>query len=132
VQPDVSVIVVTWNGRQHLDTCLEKRRRTTSTCRRRRFSWTTGSTDGTVEYVRSRFPWVRLVRLDENHGFAGGNNIGVREAQGRFVAVSHNDTSADSGWLHALLSGIDEPGRVALATSLIVYMHDPDTIDSGR
>jgi GT2 family glycosyltransferase len=130
VPPEVSVIIVTWNGRQHLDTCLS------GVAAQRDVSVETvvvdnGSTDGTAEYVRSRYPWVKLVALTENLGFAGGNNVGVREAAGRFVAFLNNDTSADPGWLSALLTGVDEAHGVALVTSRIVYMHDPDTIDSA-
>lgn len=130
MQPDVSVVVVTWNGRQHLDTCLA------SIEAQRGVAIETilvdnGSTDGTSDYVRERFPWVRLVSLSENRGFAGGNNAGAREAAGRFVAFLNNDTSADPDWLRALLSGIDEPGGFVLVASRIVYMHDPTIIDSA-
>jgi GT2 family glycosyltransferase len=130
VQPDVSVVIVTWNGRQHLDACLasiEAQRGVATEA----ILVDNASTDGTSDYVRARFPWVRLVSLAENRGFAGGNNAGVREAAGRFVAFLNNDTSADPGWLGALLSGIDEPGGFALVTSRIVYMHDPNIIDSA-
>jgi GT2 family glycosyltransferase len=130
VQPDVSVVIVTWNGLQHLDTCLasvQAQRGVTAET----IVVDNGSTDGTADYVRSRFPWVRLVRLPENHGFAGGNNAGVREATGRFVAFLNNDTCADAGWLRALLSGVDEADGFALVTSRIVYMHDPNIIDSA-
>ena len=130
MQPDVSVVIVTWNGRPHLDTCLP------SVEAQRDVGVETivvdnGSTDGTADYVRSRYPWVKLVPLTANLGFAGGNNAGVREARGRFVAFLNNDTSADPLWLRALLSGIDEANGFALMTSRIVYMHDPDVIDSA-
>jgi GT2 family glycosyltransferase len=130
VQPDVSVVIVTWNGRQHLDTCLP------SVEAQRDVGVETivvdnGSTDGTADHVRSRYPWVKLVPLTANRGFAGGNNAGVREARGRFVAFLNNDTSADPGWLRAMLSGIDDANGFALVTSRIVYMHDPDIIDSA-
>jgi GT2 family glycosyltransferase len=130
VQPDVSVVIVTWNGRPHLDTCLQ------SVEAQRDVGVETivvdnGSTDGTADYVRARYPWVKLVPLTANLGFAGGNNAGVREARGRFVAFLNNDTSADPLWLRALLSGMDEANGFALVTSRIVYMHDPDVIDSA-
>ena len=130
MQPDVSIVIVTWNGRQHLDTCL------TSVLAQRDVAIETilvdnGSTDGSADYVRARFPSVRLVTLPENRGFAGGNNAGVREARGRFVAFLNNDTAAEPDWVRALLSGIDEPGRFVLVTSRIVYMHDPNIIDSA-
>jgi GT2 family glycosyltransferase len=130
VQPDVSVVIVSWNGRHHLDTCLS------SVAAQRDVNIETivvdnGSTDGTVGYLRERFPWVKLVTLAENRGFAGGNNAGARAASGRFLAFLNNDTAADADWLRALLSGIDEPTRFVLVTSRIVYMHDPDVIDSA-
>lgn len=89
------------------------------------------STDDTVAFVRERYPWVRVVALDENRGFAGGNNAGVREARGGYVALLNNDTRADPGWLRALLEGIDEGGGFLLTTSRIVYMHDPSVVDSA-
>jgi GT2 family glycosyltransferase len=128
--PDVSIVIVTWNGRRHLDACLE------AVAAQRGVSAETilvdnASTDGTVDHVRERFPWVRLVALPENRGFAGGNNAGVREARGRFVALLNNDTVPQPGWLQALLGGVSEPDGFLLATSLIVYMHDPGVIDSA-
>ena len=130
MQPDVSIVIVSWNGRQHLDTCFAgvEAQRDVSV---ETILVDNGSTDGTVEYVRARYPSVRLVPLAENRGFAGGNNAGVREARGRFVAFLNNDTAADPGWLRALLSGVDEANGFALVTSRIVYMHDPNIVDSA-
>jgi GT2 family glycosyltransferase len=130
VSAEISVVIVTWNGRQHLDACL------LALAGQRGVSFETilvdnGSHDGTVEYVHDRFPWVRLVALPKNLGFAGGNNAGAREARGQYVAFLNNDTIPAAGWLQALRRGIDEPAGFALTTSRIVYMHDPDVIDSA-
>lgn len=128
--PDVSIIVVTWNGRRYLDDCLG------AIASQEGVSSETilvdnASTDGTAEYVRATFPWVRIVSLPDNRGFAGGNNAGAREAAGSLLAFLNNDTRADPGWLRALRAGIDTDARFALVTSRIVYMHDPDTLDSA-
>lgn len=128
--PEVSIVIVTWDGRQHLEACL------TAVAAQRDVDAETilvdnASTDGTSEYVQARFPWVRIVALDRNHGFAGGNNAGARQARGRYLAFLNNDTVADPGWLRALRSGLDEPGGIALATSRVVYMHDPAIVDSA-
>jgi GT2 family glycosyltransferase len=130
VQPDVSIVIVSWNGRQHLEACLTGVAAQTGVASET-ILVDNGSTDGTAEFVRERFPWVRLVQVPENLGFAGGNNVGVRHAQGRYVALLNNDTSADPGWLRTLLSGVDESAGYVLATSRIVYMHDPEVIDSA-
>jgi GT2 family glycosyltransferase len=127
---DVSIIITTWNGRQHLDACL------TSVAAQQGVSAETivvdnGSTDGTAAFVARAFPWVRLVALPDNLGFAGGNNVGALEARGRYLAFLNNDTVADPGWLQALLSGVDESAGFMLTTSRILYMHDPSVIDSA-
>ena len=128
--PDVSVVIVTWNGREHLDACLP------AVAAQQGVSVETivvdnGSTDGTVDHVRARYPWVHLVPLAGNRGFAAGTNAGAREARGRFVALLNNDTVAEPGWLQALVAGVSESDGFLLTTSLIVYMDDPDVIDSA-
>jgi GT2 family glycosyltransferase len=128
--PDVSVIVLTWNGRHHLTGCLEALEAQQGV-RAETILVDNGSTDGTVDFVRDRFPGVRVVALSENLGFAGGNNQGARVALAPRLAFLNNDTIADPGWLRALVGGIDERNGFALATSRIVYMHDPDVIDSA-
>jgi GT2 family glycosyltransferase len=121
---------VSWNGIGHLEACLS------AVAAQDDVSFETvlvdnGSTDDTITFVRERFPWVRLLALPENRGFAGGNNAGVRESRGRYVALLNNDTVANPDWLRTLLDGVDEPAGFALVTSRVVYMHDPDVIDSA-
>lgn len=127
IAPDVSIVIVNWNGRRFLDACLAavaaQEGVTAET-----ILVDNGSTDGSAEFVAERHPWVRLVRLNENHGFAGGNNAGVRHARGRFIALLNNDTVADPNWLKTLMTAADDE---VLLTSRIVYMHDRSVIDSA-
>ena len=126
----VSVVIVTWNGRRHLDACLTAVGATTDVPSET-ILVDNGSTDGTADYVRERFPWVRVIALPENRGFTGGNNAGAREARGRYLAFLNNDTIVEIGWLAALLRSLDEANGFALASARIVYMHDPTRIDSA-
>jgi len=62
--PEVSVVIVTWNGRQYLDACLQ------AVAAQRGVAAETilvdnASTDGTVSFVREQYPWVRVVALGE-------------------------------------------------------------------
>jgi GT2 family glycosyltransferase len=128
--PEVSVIVVSWNGRHHLEACLP------AVAAQQDVSFEmivvdNGSSDGTVDSVRAHFPDVRVVSVPDNRGFAGGNNLGARHARGRFLAFLNNDTVADARWLRALLDGVDHAAGFVLTTARIVYMHDPDVIDSA-
>jgi GT2 family glycosyltransferase len=129
-RPEVSIVIVTWNGRRHLEACL------TAVAAQRGIDAETilvdnASTDGTVDFVRARFPWVRVVALGINRGFAGGNNAGAREARASVLAFLNNDTIAAPDWLSRLIGALDLTRRVALATSRIVYMHPAGVIDSA-
>jgi GT2 family glycosyltransferase len=130
LDPKVSVVIVSWNGRRYLDACLRATEGQVGV-RAEIILVDNGSTDGTAEFVRSTFPQVRVVRLDQNRGFAGGNNAGAHEARGEFLALLNNDTVPEPGWLVALLGAIDQRAGIALVTSRIVYMHDPGVVDSA-
>jgi len=82
--PDVSVVVVTWNALPFIEQCLESVRG------REVVVVDNGSTDGTVAFVRERFPEVRLIE-QENKGMGGGNNAGMRAADGRYFFLLNSD-----------------------------------------
>jgi N-acetylglucosaminyl-diphospho-decaprenol L-rhamnosyltransferase len=82
--PDVSVVVVTWNALPWLEQCLESVRG------RDIVVVDHGSTDGTVDFVRERFPEARLIQ-QENKGMGGGNNAGMRAANGRYFFLLNSD-----------------------------------------
>ena len=83
-QPDVTVIAVTWNALPWVEQCLESVRG------RDTIVVDNGSTDGTLELVRERFPEVRIVE-QENRGMGGGNNAGMRLAEGRWFFLLNSD-----------------------------------------
>jgi GT2 family glycosyltransferase len=58
-----------------------------------------GSSDGSAALVRAEFPSVRLIALEENIGFAAGNNAGLREASGRLLLLLNTDTEVPQGAL---------------------------------
>jgi GT2 family glycosyltransferase len=82
--PDFAAVVVTYNGLPHVERTLE------SVDGHETVVVDHGSTDGTLELVRERFPQVRLVE-QENLGLAAGWNRGVRETSSPFVLVLNSD-----------------------------------------
>lgn len=74
----VSVVVVTFDAGRWLEDCLGSLRRSSMPVRVEVVD--NGSTDGTVESIRSSFPEVRLTRMERNLGFSKANNVGIRRA----------------------------------------------------
>jgi N-acetylglucosaminyl-diphospho-decaprenol L-rhamnosyltransferase len=84
---DASVIVVTWNARDHVARCLEAVGKGSDEV----IVVDNASTDGTAEMVAERFPHVQVLRLPENRGFGAGNNEGMRIAAGRYFILLNSD-----------------------------------------
>ena len=98
---EFSVIVLNWNGREHLGTCFGALAAQTF----RDFETIfvdNGSSDNSIEYMRREFPWVRVVVLENNRGFSGGNAAGVAIAEGRAIVLLNNDTRPEPDWLEML------------------------------
>jgi GT2 family glycosyltransferase len=132
----VTVAILSWNGRQHLETCLEA----LAAQQDPRVPWEilvldNGSTDGTAAWMRERWGGDRRVRLIEspvNLGFCGGNNRLAREAEGDALALLNNDTRPEPGWLGSLVETLaSAPPDVAAVSGKIVDWKG-ERLDFGR
>lgn len=104
---DVSVVVVTWNALPWLERCLE------SVQGNEVVVVDHGSSDGTVELVRERFPSVRLIE-QENRGMGGGNNAGMRVAGDRYFFLLNSDAWVVGDGLERLVAFADEHPEAAV------------------
>ena len=109
--PKVSVIIVNYNGRHLLGELFESLARQTRPADEV-IMVDNASTDGSAEYVRQRFPLVKVIEALTNTGFAEGNNIGVASAQGDYVALSNSDTVLDERWLAELMQVLEADDRI--------------------
>jgi GT2 family glycosyltransferase len=82
------------------------------------------SADGSLDLLARDFPWVRTIANPTNDGFAGGNNVALREVATPFVALLNDDAYPSADWLRRLLEALQQPGaeRVAAVSSKIVFL----------
>jgi GT2 family glycosyltransferase len=99
----VSIIILTWNGLDYTRRCLETLRGRTAFPDYEVVVVDNGSTDGTVEYLRS-LPWLRLLENGSNLGFVRGNNRGMAESVGDsdFVLLNNDTEIIQPDWLSRL------------------------------
>ncbi len=79
------------------------------------------SSDDSVEMVKKEFPWVRVIKNKENLGFAVGNNIGIRNAQGQYIMLMNSDAELrNTHPLTVLLDYLDAHHDVAVVSPKVI------------
>ncbi len=108
--PDVSVIIVSWNVRDRLADCLDSLRLDelrASGLNVEVIVVDSGSSDGSAEMVKARFPMARLLQQTDNIGFSAGNNIGLKAAAGRALFLLNPDTLVHGDALAQMVGYLD-------------------------
>lgn len=82
--PLVSIIIVNYNGKYHLEKCLASLMKINYK-NYEIILVDNNSTDTSVEYVKNTYPKITIIKLNDNYGFAEPNNIGAKNAKGEFL-----------------------------------------------
>ncbi len=122
----ISVIIVNYNGRRFLEELFDSLARQTRQADEV-ILVDNASADGSAPYVQEHFPWVRVVALPTNVGFAEGNNVGAEHARGEYIALLNSDTVVDAHWLAELAQALDADAHVGAAVSKI-YLAATDSV----
>ncbi len=131
VEPLVSVIVVNWNGEAYLAEGIDSLLAQTYP-RVEIIVVDNASIDGSVRLLTERYGGkIRLIVMEANLGFTGGNNAGFAVAKGDYLLLLNNDAVADPGWAAALVREAESEPRVGMCASKIVSYDDPTVIDSA-
>ena len=125
-----SVIVLNWNGREHLAECLDSLKAQTVDSLEV-LVVDNGSTDGSAEFIESHYgDLVTLIRSPENIGFAAGNNLAIARAQGRYIALLNNDTQTDPRWLEHSGAALERSPGAGMCAAKILNHGQRDIIDN--
>ena len=129
ILPFCSIVVLNWNGREHLEECFSS----LSEINYPKGSYEVimvdnGSSDDSIDFVKKKFPWVRILALDKNYGFAEGNNRGMKEAKGDYILVLGNDLKVDKNFLVELVKPMLQDDKIAVCGSKILDYKNPKMI----
>lgn len=126
----VSILIPSWNGRAHLETCLSalaEGHRPGVECETLVFD--NGSSDGTVPWLEQHHPEVRVVSSPHNVGFAGAMNRLAAAASGQWLALLNNDTRPRPEWLGELVDALAASGPQVAAVSGLILDWDGGRLD---
>ncbi len=122
---NASIVIPNWNGRDLLEKYLPSVVAAAGRCPGSEVIVVdNGSTDGSAQFLREKFPSVRLLALKKNLGFGGGSNQGFKAAVNDIVVLLNSDMRVDPGFLQPLLAEFKDD-RI-FAVSCQIFFSDPD------
>ena len=110
--PNVTIVILNWNGRHYLEQFLPY----VLASAYDGFDVLVadnGSADGSVAFLRERFPEVRILEFSENHGFAKGYNMAMREVHTDYAVILNSDVEVDPGWLQPMVELLEKNQGIA-------------------
>jgi GT2 family glycosyltransferase len=129
--PRLSIIIVTFNSRAEIDACLRSLTEGIQ-ADREIVVVDNASTDGTADYLRERWPGIRLIALGANLGFARGTNIGIQQTFGELVLLLNPDTVVPAGAIDRLVTALDGHPQAAAVGPRIVNDDGYAELSFGR
>lgn len=128
--PRISIVVLNWNGKEDTLECLA------SVGQLDYLNYEVivvdnGSTDNSVDVIRTKFPKFSVLETKKNLGYAGGNNVGIRQALehgAEFILVLNNDTVVSPQLLNKLVSSANQHPDAGFLGARLLYHDRPELV----
>ena len=127
---DLSIIIVSWNVADLLRDCLRSIDAGRGELDLEVIVVDSASTDDSVAMVKREFPWVNLMACDENVGFPRGNNLGLEQANGRYILLLNPDTVVLDDALSKMMTTMQENPEVGVLGCQL--LNSDGTVQSSR
>ena len=126
---DLSVIIVNWNTARLLDACLQSLINGVHHVKIEFFVVDNGSSDGSQDMVRKKYPSVRLIENTSNQGFARANNQAIRKARGRYIVLLNSDTVVPDYAMDKLAAAMDSDTKIGIGG--LQLLNDDGTLQNS-
>ena len=120
----LSVIILNWNGRRMMERFLPSVVSNTRGDEVRLIVADNGSTDDSVEWLQANFPYVEVIKLDSNYGFAGGYDRVIRMVESEYVLLLNSDVETPPGWWQPLLAFMESNPQAGAVQPKILSFRD--------
>lgn len=131
--PKVIVLVLSYNGKHLLDEALTSYLANDYP----NFEITVidnGSIDGTVGFIKEKFPRVKVIRTEKNLGYSGGFNLGLDYAFNKdsadYALVTNNDVKADKKTISELVKVAETDKKIGFVTGKVYFYDQPNILQS--
>jgi len=110
----LSIIIVSWNAKDYLIKCLKSLDPELEGIESEIIVVDNASSDGSADAVQDQYPEVKLIRNDQNLGFAKANNIGINQSKGEYVCLMNSDIVVLKDCIRRLLEYMDSNQQIGV------------------
>lgn len=127
---EVTVIIPNLNGKEYIEACLDSLGRQ-DVGPVPMVIVDNGSTDGSPELIKEKYPGVHLIKLDKNYGFCRGVNEGIRASHTKYVLLMNNDMTVEKDFVRHLVEAVEKDEKIFSCQARMLQMDQPEKIDSA-
>ena len=125
----VSIIIPNYNGGDLLYNCIDSIYKNISIKDFEIIVVDNGSTDNSINRVKSNFQNVGIISSNSNLGYSGGCNLGATHASGKYLLFLNNDTEHSNEWIEKLVYFLDSNSKIAAVQPKILNIHNKKLFD---
>jgi len=119
--PKVSVIILNYNGEQFLEDCFASLKQNTLYPNYEVLMVDNNSTDDSVIFTK-KIPWINIIEVNTNRGFAAGNNVGIQKTNSDYVVLLNTDTVVQPYWLSKMVETAESDCNIGVVGAIPVHM----------
>ena len=127
---EVTVIVPNYNGMKFIDTCLAALEKQ-SIKDFKTLVIDNGSSDGSIEFIRNKYPEVHLLERGENYGFSNAVNTGIQMSDTPYVILLNNDTQVEEFFVEELVKAINRNPKYFSCSSKMLDFSERHLLDDA-
>ncbi len=127
--PFVSIIILTYNGKEYIDNCLNSVLDLEYPDEKYKIIAADNcSIDGSIQYLKENFKEVKIIEFKENYGFSKGNNLVLQHTNKdtKYFIFLNQDTIVHKKWLIELVKCIESDEKIGVAYSSMFLPNDPE------
>ncbi len=120
----VAVVILSWNGKKYLEQFLPSVIQFTSPQLCEIIVADNCSTDGSVEFVKTNYPNIRIIQNTRNGGYAGGYNDALKQVNTKYFVLLNQDVEVTENWVEKVIAVMEADERIAAAQPKLRAFHD--------